>query len=110
MISRPEFGAMEPRFSAYNTNCRESPEPGGWIVLGVPLSLSLDNLLAGTSLGMVGFPLLLSITVIGAMSALMSLAGLKLGRLAINYLPAKSELLGGIALICIAVILALENF
>src|SRR4030095_15612753 len=52
---------------------RETPEPGGWVVLGIPLSLSLDNLIAGASLGLLGFPLLLSVTVIGAMRALMSL-------------------------------------
>ncbi len=85
-------------------------EPGGWIVLGIPLSLSLDNLIAGAGLGLVGFPLLLSITVIGAMSGLMSLAGLRLGRLAINYLPAKAEWLGGLALVVIAVTLALDWF
>ena len=65
---------------------KEASEPGGWIVLGIPLSLSLDNLIAGASLGVLGFPLLLSIIVIGGISALMSLAGLRLGGLAVNYL------------------------
>lgn len=88
----------------------EAVEPGGWIVLGVPLSLSLDNLIAGASLGMLGFPLLLSIALIGGMSSLMSLAGLRLGSLAIKYLPAKAELLGGLALLVIAVTLAIEKF
>ena len=27
-----------------------------WVLFGIPLSLSLDNLLAGTGLGMLGFP------------------------------------------------------
>src|SRR6185503_5487523 len=49
-----------------------------WMVLGLPLSLSLDNLVAGTTLGMVGFPLVLSVTIIGVMSSLFSLAGLLL--------------------------------
>lgn len=89
---------------------KEAAEPGGWIVLGVPLSLSLDNLIAGASLGMLGFPLLLSIALIGGMSSLMSLAGLRLGSLAVNYLPVKAELLGGLALVVIAVTLAIEKF
>lgn len=89
---------------------KENREQDGWIVLGIPLSLSLDNLIAGASLGMLGFPLLLSVTVIGGMSALMSLAGLRLGSLAVNYLPAKAELLGGMALVFIALALALEKF
>src|SRR5215510_12440113 len=57
-----------------------------WMVLGLPLSLSLDNLVAGTTLGMVGFPLLLSVTVIGAMSALLSFVGLRLGSMAVSFL------------------------
>lgn len=79
-----------------------------WIVWGLPLSMSLDNLIAGTGLGMIGFPLLLSAVVIGAMSGLMSLAGLWLGRVAVSYLRVNTELIGGIALILIALALALD--
>ncbi len=93
----------------YEAN-EEARDTGGWIVLGLPLSLSLDNLVAGASLGMIGFPLPLSVAVIGAMSALMSLAGLLLGRTAVNYLKLNSELLGGVALVCIALVLAIERF
>jgi len=88
----------------------QAREEGRWMVLGLPLSMSLDNLIAGTSLGMIGFPLLLSVVVIGAMSALMSLAGLWLGRTAVNYLKVKTELVGGVALILIALTLALDKF
>lgn len=88
----------------------EEREPGRWMVLGVPLSLSLDNLVAGASLGMVNFPLWISVAVIGSMSALMSLAGLRLGRLAVNFLRINTELVGGVALIFIALVLAIENF
>lgn len=89
---------------------REAPEEGRWMIWGLPLSMSLDNLVAGTSLGMVGFPLLLSVAVIGAMSTLMALAGLWLGSLAVNFLRIKTELLGGVALILIALTLALDDF
>lgn len=88
----------------------EAEEPSRWIVLGLPLTLSLDNLIAGASLGLVGFPLLLSVVIIGGMSALMSLVGLRLGSLVINYMNVKTELIGGIALVCIALVLAFENF
>lgn len=88
---------------------KEAEEPGRWLVLGLPLSLSLDNLVAGASLGMVGFPLLLSVAVIGAMSALMSLVGLRLGGLAVNLLGVKTELIGGVALMFVALVLALED-
>lgn len=88
----------------------ETEEVGRWVVLGLPLSMSLDNLIAGTSLGMIGFPLWLSVAVIGAMSSLMSLAGLWLGRRAVNLLKIKTETLGGVALILIAITLALDMF
>ncbi len=90
--------------------CRDSEaaEQDHWLVFGIPLSLSLDNLVAGTSLGLIGFPVALSVAVIGTMSGLMSLAGLRLGSAAVRYLPVRAELLGGVALICIALALALE--
>jgi putative Mn2+ efflux pump MntP len=86
----------------------EATEQDHWLVFGIPLSLSLDNLVAGASLGLIGFPLLLSVVVIGAISGLMSLAGLRVGSAAVEYLPIRAELLGGVALICIALALALE--
>ena len=89
---------------------READVDERWIVFGIPLSLSLDNLIAGASLGMIGFPLLLSVVVIGAMSGLMSLAGLRLGSVAVNYLRIKAELISGVALIFIAIALAVEKF
>ena len=88
---------------------RETGETDRWMVFGLPLSLSLDNLVAGTSLGMIGFPLVLSITVIGAMSALLSLVGLWLGRTAVKLLPVKIELIGGVVLIFIALTFVVED-
>src|ERR1043165_2655382 len=88
---------------------KEEGETDRWMVLGLPLSLSLDNLVAGTSLGMIGFPILLSVTIIGAMSALFSLIGLWLGRAAANLLPIKLELIGGVVLICIAISFVVQD-
>jgi len=51
--------------------------------------------------------LLLSVTVIGAMSALMSLAGLLMGRTAVNYMRLRSEVFAGVALVFIGISLAL---
>jgi putative Mn2+ efflux pump MntP len=87
----------------------EGAEPGGWIVFGLPLSLSLDNLIAGTSLGMTGFPLPLSVIIIGMMSALAALLGLRMARMAATYLAFKPEFIGGVALIGIAAALAIEK-
>jgi manganese efflux pump family protein len=88
---------------------REAGETDRWMVLGLPLSLSLDNLVAGTTLGMIGFPVMLSVVVIGAMSALLSFAGLKLGRTAISLLKIRGELIGGVVLIFIALTFVVED-
>ena len=88
---------------------REAGDTDRWMVLGVPLSLSLDNLVAGTSLGMIGFPLLISVMIIGAMSALLSLVGLWLGRAAVKLLPVKIELISGVVLIFIAITFVVED-
>ena len=88
---------------------KEVGDTDRWMVLGLPLSLSLDNLVAGTSLGMIGFPILLSVTIIGAMSALLSLFGLWLGRTAVNLLPIKLELIGGVVLIFIALSFVVQD-
>jgi putative Mn2+ efflux pump MntP len=88
---------------------RAEPEEGRWLMLGLPVALSLDNLIAGTSLGLLGFPVILSAAVIGAISALMSLAGLVLGKTAISLLKLQSEVIGGVALVVIGLTLALEN-
>lgn len=88
----------------------ETREHGRWVVLGLPLALSLDNLIAGTSLGIIGFPLALSVVVIGAMSALMSLAGLLLGKTAVRFLNLKSEVFAGVVLVAIGITLAFEIF
>ena len=85
-------------------------EADRWMVLGLPLSLSLDNLVAGTGLGMIGFPILLSVTIIGAMSALFASTGLWLGRRAISLLPVKIELISGVVLICIAISFVVQDF
>ena len=81
---------------------REAGDTDHWIVLGLPLSLSLDNLVAGTTLGMIGFPLWLSVAVIGGMSSLLSFAGLRLGGAAANLLRVRAELIGGAVLIVVA--------
>ena len=88
---------------------REANDTDRWMILGLPLSLSLDNLIAGTTLGMVGFPLLLSVLVIGGMSSLLSLIGLRLGAMTVNLLRLRSDLIGGVVLIVVALSFMLQE-
>jgi putative Mn2+ efflux pump MntP len=81
----------------------------GWAVFGLPLALSLDNLVAGVSLGMLGFPILSSALLIGTISGLMSLVGMKFGKAVERQLPIRAGLLGGFALVFAALTLLLET-
>ncbi|MBO0819209.1 MAG: manganese efflux pump, partial [Actinobacteria bacterium] len=74
-----------------------------WALFGIPLTLSLDNLFAGASLGVLGLSPWLSATLFGVITAIMSLAGLLVGRFAANLIRIRSDLLSGIALIIAAV-------
>lgn len=76
-----------------------------WALFGIPLTLSLDNLLAGASLGLLGLTPWLSATILGAITAVMSLVGLQLGRFAARLVHIRSDLFSGAALIAAAVML-----
>jgi putative Mn2+ efflux pump MntP len=86
-----------------------NPEPEEldhpWALFGIPFSLSLDNLLAGASLGLLGFTPWISATVFGVTTALMSFVGLQLGRAAARVIRIRSDLLSGATLIIAAIVL-----
>jgi putative Mn2+ efflux pump MntP len=75
----------------------------GWAILGMPLCLSLDNLVAGIGLGSLWLPVVSSAVIIGALSGLMSLLGLTFGRLGRLSLPARVERLSGLLLVIMGV-------
>jgi putative Mn2+ efflux pump MntP len=81
-----------------------------WVLLGIPLSLSLDNMVAGTGLGLLGFPPVFSAAVLGTITVLMSFIGLQIGRVAARFILIRSDLLTGIGLLIVAVVLALGYF
>jgi manganese efflux pump family protein len=74
-------------------------------LFGIPLSLSLDNLLTGTSLGLLGFSPWISAAVFGITTALMSFVGLQMGRAAARVIRIRSDLLSGVMLIIAAIVL-----
>ena len=88
-----------------------NPEPTEldhkWALFGIPLTLSLDNLFAGASLGLFGFSPWFSATVFGAVTVAMSLVGLRLGRAAARRIRVRSDLLSGVTLMIAAVALPL---
>jgi putative Mn2+ efflux pump MntP len=86
----------------------QDQDKGGWVILGMPLCLSLDNLVAGVGLGSLGPPVVPAAVVIGATSGGMSLLGLALGRLGRLSLPARVERLSGLLLVIMGVAAAFD--
>lgn len=88
-----------------------TPEPAEiderWALLGLPLPLSVDNVVAGTSLGLLGYSPWLAPPLFGAITALMTFVGLQIGRAAAHFIDIRSDLLTGIALVVMAILLGL---
>jgi len=87
-----------------------NPEPDEvdhpWVTLfGLPLALSVDNLIAGAGLGLLGFSPVVPAIGFGLVTAIMSFAGLCLGRAAVRVIPVRADLLSGISLVGAAVVL-----
>jgi manganese efflux pump family protein len=78
-----------------------------WALFGLPLPLSIDNVFAGTSLGLVGFSPWVAPPLFGAITAVMTFVGLEIGRAAARYIRVRSDLLTGVALVIMATLLAL---
>src|SRR5215207_3408753 len=76
-----------------------------WAVFGLIIPLSADNVVAGTSLGLLGFSPWLAAPVFGVITALMVLLGLELGRAAAGYIRIRSDLVTGVALVVMAAVL-----
>jgi hypothetical protein len=80
-----------------------------WALFGLPLPLSLDNVVAGTSLGLVGFSPWLAAAIFGATTALMSFVGLQVGRAAAHFIRIRPDVLTGIALVAVATLAGLGS-
>jgi manganese efflux pump family protein len=78
-----------------------------WALFGLPLPLSVDNVVAGTSLGLLGYSPWLAPPLLGATTAVMTLVGLHLGRIAASFVRIRSDLLTGVALVVMAILLGL---
>lgn len=71
---------------------------GGWALLGLALSVSLDELMVGFSFGVLGFPLVPALVVIALQALILSLLGQWVGRHAGERAGESAERLAGPAL------------
>ena len=79
-----------------------------WATRGLPLPLSVDNVAAGASLGLIGYSPWLAPLLFGTVTFVMSVAGHQIGRTATRFIPRiRSDLLTGIALVAMAAFVAI---
>jgi putative Mn2+ efflux pump MntP len=80
-----------------------------WTLAGLPLALSLDNLLIGVSLGTFDVPLPLAAVMIGGVSACMCLFGIAGGLRIRRWIPSHAEVASGLYLIAIAAMMWIDH-
>ena len=76
-----------------------------WALYGLLVPLSLDNVVAGTSLGLLGYSLWLAPVLFGVTTAVVAFVGLRIGRAAASFIRIRPDLLTGAALLIMAVVL-----
>ena len=75
---------------------------------GLPLPLSVDNVAAGASLGLLGYSPWLAPLLFGMTTFVVSVAGHQIGRTAVEFVPRiRTDLLTGIAFMTMGVLLGL---
>jgi manganese efflux pump family protein len=80
-----------------------------WSIFSLPVPLSLDNVIAGTGLGLLGLSPLVPATLFGAITILMTFVGLQLGRAVSRFISIRPrwDAVVGVALIIEALVLGL---
>ena len=76
-----------------------------WAVFGLLVPLSMDNVVAGTSLGLLGYSPWLAPPLFGVTTAVMALVGLQIGRAAAHVIRIRPDLLTGVSLLIMATVL-----
>ena len=76
-----------------------------WAIFGLLVPLSLDNVVAGTSLGLLGVSTWLAPPIFGVCTFVMALVGLQVGRAAAHVIRIRPDLLTGVALVVMATVL-----
>lgn len=80
-----------------------------WVLVLLPLSLSIDNLFAGLGLGTAGYPVIATFIIVGTCSGVMCFLGLLIGAKLRAMIPPRLEILSGIYMICLAVFLVIKK-
>lgn len=97
------FNMIRHLFSPGDQSPRKKDPTRGWSLIALSLSTSVDALIAGFSLGILGVNILIACLVIGLTAGLMTAAGMLIGAGAARALGRWAELFGGLVLIGLAI-------
>jgi len=81
----------------------------GLAAIGLGISISMDELAIGFTIGLLGFPILLVVILIGAQTFVVTQLGLRLGARVGERVREGAERLAGVALTVLGVVLAVEK-
>jgi putative Mn2+ efflux pump MntP len=88
----------------------DEPTDSGLVIwLGLAIATSIDAAAAGVTLPLLDAPPAVAIAIIGVVTALLSVIGLYVGRIAGAKLGSRLEVLGGVVLIAIGVKILLDH-
>jgi manganese efflux pump family protein len=88
----------------------ENAANDGWMIFGLPLSLSADNLVGGAGLGASGFPPILSAILIGGVCSALGFAGIFLGGRGRMLVPQRASMISGTWLVTFAVVSFIQQW
>ena len=80
-----------------------------WLLIVLPLVMSIDNLFAGLGLGTAGYPVVSTALILGLCSGLMCRAGHLIGNKLRSLVPGKMGIIGGLYLVGLAIFLLIKN-
>lgn len=87
----------------------DAPAPEGALLLALGVSVSLDELAIGFTIGLLGLNVWLAVALIGAQALLLSQLGLRVGARLGEALRERAEQLAGVVLVALAVVLLVER-
>lgn len=90
-------------------DCDEVPAPAGLALLTTAVATSIDAAAAGVSLPLLGVPIAVACFTIGAVTFVLSTAGVRLGAVLGARIGKRAEVLGGLALIALGTKILIEH-
>jgi putative Mn2+ efflux pump MntP len=98
-------------FSVFGGEAQHSNDPSrGWNLVLLSIAVSLDALAIGLSLGVLGIFVWYPAIMIGVVTGILSLIGLRIGRIVGRKLGKPVEIIGGLVLVGIGLRILLSHF